>query len=192
MAKNRDNVRAYGDELSGVWVADKGTTAPTTPTAVPATGWEELGWLSDDGVTEMHSVDSSAKRAWQGGATVRTIKSGDSRKFKFVMWETTALTMGLLRPGSSATTATGVTTTHVKTFLGQDIRAWIIDTVDDNGSGDVIHTRKIIPTGEVVDVADIKFNSQDVTAFEVTVECYPDTNGVLYDELTDDPALAVA
>lgn len=187
MTKSVDNARVYGDINSGVFVADKGTTAPTTPTATPASGWAELGWLADDGITEMRNVDSSAKRAWQGGAIVRTVKSGDSRKFKFIALETNVTTLGLIRPGSTPVTTTGVTKTSVKTFLGQDSRAWIIDTID----GDV-HTRKIVPNGEVVDVADIKFNSQDITAYEITVECYPDSTGTLYDELTDDPNQAVA
>ena len=186
MTKNYDAVRAYGDITSAVYVGPKGTTAPTTPTATPAVGFVEVGWLSDDGITEMHSVDSSSKRAWQGGTTVRTIKSGDSRKFKFVMLETNATTLGLVRPGSTPVTATGVTTTPVKAYLGQDIRAWIVDTIDGT-----IHTRKIIPAGEVVDVADIKFNSQDITAYEVTVECYATSAGVYYTELTDDVNQAV-
>ena len=28
MAKDRDNVRIYGDDAGGVWVAPKGTTGP--------------------------------------------------------------------------------------------------------------------------------------------------------------------
>lgn len=187
MTKQVENARVYGDITSGVWVGDKGSTAPVDPTAEPDEAFEETGWLSDDGVTETRDVDSSPKRAWQGGVIVRTVRSGDSRTFKFVCLETKALTMGLVRPGSTPVTTGGITKTPVKVFLGQDIRAWIIDTID----GDV-HTRKNIATGEVTDVADIKNSAGDITAYELTVTCYPDADGVLYDELTDDPAQAVS
>jgi hypothetical protein len=186
MAKNADNVRVYGDISSAVWVADKGTTAPATPTAAPAAGWTELGWLSDAGLTEVRNVKAEQKRAWQGGALVRTVRSGDSRQFKFVAWETTSTVLALTRPGSTPTTTTGVTTTPVKAYSGSDIRAFMVDQIDGG-----IHNRKIIPTGEVVDIGDIKGDNGDIVAYEMTVECYPDSTGVLYLELSDDPAVAV-
>ncbi len=187
MTKQVENARVYGDIDSGVWVGAKGSTAPTSPTSEPDEAFEEVGWLSDDGLTETRDVDSSPKKAWQGGVTVRTVRSGDSRTFKFVCLETKALTMGLVRPGQEPTTTGGVTHAKVKVFLGQDIRACILDTID----GD-IHTRKAIPTGEVTDVADIKNSAGDITAYELTVTCYPDADGVLYEEWTDDPAQAVS
>lgn len=186
MAKNIDAIRVYGDISSSVYVADKGTTAPTTPTGPPGTGWTEVGWISDDGLTETRDLNSDQKRAWQGGALVRTVRSSDSRSFKFVAWETNAVTVGLTRPGSTPTTTTGVTHTSVKAFTGSDIRAWIIDLIDG-----AIHTRKIIPAGEVTDQGDIKANNGDIVGYELTVEAYPDTNGVLYEEYTDDPNVAV-
>ena len=186
MSKNVDNVRVYGDIDSAVYVGDKGTTFPIDPTTPPASGFDELGWLGEDGITESRDVDSDAKKAWQGGVTVRTVRSSDSRRFSFVCLETNAITSGLVRPGSVRSTTGGVTHTPVKAFTGSDIRAWIIDTID----GD-IHTRKNIARGEVVDIADVVMNGTDITAYELTVECYPDTAGVLYDEYTDDPAMAV-
>lgn len=187
MARDVDNVRVYGDVTSAVWVADKGTTLPTNPTTAPGVGIDDVGWLGDDGLTETRNVDSAEKKAWQGGVTVRTVKSSDSRQFKFVMLETNAITAGLVRPGSTVTTTTGITKTVVKAYLGQDIRAWILDTVDGP-----IHTRKNIATGEITDIGDVVYQSKEITGYEVTVTCYPDANGTLYEEYTDDPALAVA
>lgn len=187
MAKDVDNARLYGDINSGVWVADLATTAPTNPTAAPGTGWTELGWMGEDGITETRDVSSDTKRAWQGGVTIRTVRSSDSRRFQFVCLETNAITAGLVRPGSTVTTTTGITKTSVKAFTGTDERAWIIDVRDGKG----INTRKVVPRGEVVEIGDVTYNGTDLTMFELTVECYPDNSGVLYEEYTDDPALAV-
>jgi hypothetical protein len=186
VAKVSDNVRVWGDVDSAVYVGPEGTAMPTTATAAPGAAFEELGWLGDDGLTETRDVNSDQKRAWQGGALVRTVRASDSRQFKFVCWETNATTIGLTRPGSTPTTATGVTTTPVKAYTGSDIRAWIIDQRDG-----AINNRKLIPHGEVVDMGDIVGKNGDLVAYELTVEVYPDTNGVLYTELTDDPAVAI-
>jgi hypothetical protein len=186
VAKNVDNVRVYGDIDSAVWVAAKGTTAPTDPTTAPGAGFVELGWLGEDGMTEMREVDTDQKRAWQGAAIVRTVRTSDTRRFKFVCLETNKTTIGLTRPGSTPSTAAGVTTTSVKAYTGSDKRAWIIDQRD--GSVD---NRKVVPDGEVVEMGDITGQNGELVAYEVTVECYPDSSGVLYIEYSNDPAVAV-
>ncbi len=186
MAKDIANIRTYGHINSAVWVAPVGTTAPTAPTTSPGVGWTELGWLGEDGVSEAREVDTDTKKAWQGGVTVRTVRSGDLRRFTFMAMETNATTVGLVRPGSTPETADGVTTTEVKAYTGMDKRAWIIDTRD----GDIA-TRKVIPSGEVVEMGEIVHNSTDVTTYELTVECYSDSNGTFYIEYTNDPGQEV-
>jgi hypothetical protein len=187
VAKNVDNVRVWGDIDSAVYVANKGTTAPTSPTTTPGTGWTELGWLGDDGLTETRDVSADQKRAWQGGALVRTVRSSDTRRFKCVAWETSTTTIALTRPGSTPTTTTGVTHTSVKAYTGSDIRAWIIDQRDG-----AIDNRKIIPQGEVVEMGDIVGKNGELVAYELTIECYPASDGTLYEEYTNDPAVAIA
>lgn len=186
MAKTAANARVYGDVDSGIFVGDVGTTAPTSPTAAPGAGWTELGWMSDDGLTETRDVSADQKRAWQGGAIVRTVRSSDSRQFKFVCWETNATVIALTRPGSTPTTATGVTTTPVKAYTGQDEKAWLYYQRDG-----AIDTLKHVARGEVVEMGDIVSSTGEIVAYELTVECYPDSNGVLYTEITNDPAVAV-
>lgn len=186
MAKTSANVRVYGDIDSGVWVGNVGTTAPTTPTAAPGVGWTELGWLGDDGLTEARELDSDQKRAWQGAAVVRTVRTSDTRRFTFVCLETNTAVMGLVRPGSTPSTNAGITTTAVKAFTGQDPRAWLLYQRD--GAIDVL---KIIQNGEVVEQSDITSQNGEIVAYEMTVECYADSNGVLYTELSNDPAVAV-
>src|SRR5829696_4068955 len=118
MAKDLENARVYGDIDSAVWVGPKGSTMPTSPTAAPAVAFTELGWLGEDGIAEAREVDAEKKRAWQGGVTIRTVRSTDARTFKFVCLETNATTVSLTRPGSTPTTTTGITHTPVKAFTG--------------------------------------------------------------------------
>lgn len=185
MAKDTANARAYSD--GGVFVAPLGSTAPTTPTGTYDAAYEEVGWLSDNGITESRTQDTKKKNAWQGGALIRVIKSTDSRSFKFQCLEENAVVMGLVRPGATVTTATGVTTSVVHAYTAQDLRQWGIDLVD--GS---VHKRIVIGNGEVTDVSDIVYKTDDLTVYEVTVTCYPDTNNVLYTEYSDAAGVAVA
>lgn len=185
MAKVITNARAYSD--GGVWVTAVGVTNPTfpaDPTAPYGVGFTELGWLSDNGLTEAHSVQTTQKFAWQGSALIRTIKSQDLRTFKFQCYEENAPVLGLTRPGSVKTTTTGITTTQVKPFTGQDRRGWGIDFID--GS---VHRRVLIGVGEAELTADLVDVATDLKVYEFTVTCYPDTNGNTYVEISDNPAL---
>src|SRR5690242_9934005 len=109
MAKNNANIRVYGGDAGGVWVADKGTTGPTGLTT-PATGWSEVGWLSDTGLKLEQKADKQKFYAWQGGTVVKVSISKAERMFTFECLEETALVLGLAYPGAAFTTTTGVST----------------------------------------------------------------------------------
>ena len=166
MAKDRDNVRIYGDDASGVWVADKGTTGPTS-LAAPGVGYEEVGWLGEDGVDLDRSEDVSEFKAWQGGSTLRKKVTSQEDTFKFVALEETALTMGLYYKGVTATTATGVDTYVIADQAASDERAWVVDFYD----GDV-QKRYVVPSGEVTGRATVSHKNSDLTMYEFTVSIY--------------------
>ena len=168
MAKDRDNVRIYGDDASGVWVADKGTTGPTT-LATPAAGFTEVGWLSEDGVDLDRSEDVAEFKGWQGGSTLRKKVTSQEDTFKFVALEETALTMGLYYKGVAATTATGVDTFAITNQAASDERAWVIDFVDGTTT-----KRYVVPSGEVTGRATVPHKNSDLTMYEFTVTIYGD------------------
>lgn len=185
MAKDAANAHAFSD--GGVYVAPKGSTAPTSATAAPASPFEEVGWLGDAGITHAHSVQSTDAFAWQGSAKIRTIKSQYTETFSFQALERNAIVLGLYRPGSTPATVSGTTTTPIKAFVGQDIRAWVVDEID----GDV-HVRTIYPMAEVTGYPSPVASANALTVYEFTVTAYPDSDGVIAIEVTDDPAAAVA
>lgn len=179
MAGDTDNPRIW---LNGdVYVADVGTTAPTTPTQdLTALGFDAVGLLSEDGLTENREQESKDHYAW-GSIHVRTTRSKHKRTFKFAMLEATALTFGLINPGSTSAYSGGNTTRTVK-IPTPDPRSFIFKVVD----GDIT-SLLVIPEGEIDDVAEITRAENEMTKFEVTVVVYSDENGVLYYEITDDP-----
>lgn len=178
MAKNLNNIRIFDGEDSAVFVAARGTTGPTDLAAPPA-GFDEIGWISEDGVDETVNQTSTSFRAWQGNEVVRTKLSGAERTFRFQALETNVVTHGLKYRGQVADVTTGVARTTVTDQNANDTRAWVFDMFD----GD-IQKRVVIPAGDYSMTGSVQHRSSGMTIYEFTVTPVGD-----FFELTDDPAL---
>lgn len=183
MADESANVRV--GITGSVRSAPIGTVAPTDPTSAYAAGWVSWGYVSEDGVTENFTSESTDIRAWQNGALVRTINSKTDVTFKLVVLETNKSIMADYRPGSSPSSAAGITTTAVKA-IAPNPRAFALDLID--GS---VRIRKIIPRGEISERGEIMYKNDEPIGYEVTIKVYPAADGTLYLEYTDDPAAIV-
>lgn len=178
--KELANIRIYGDEDSAVAVAPKGSTLPTT-LAPPAEPFDEVGWISTDGVAIGKEQDNTAFKAWQGGKRVRNKTTSNEDSFKFQALEENGVTMGLWEPGAEITTTAGVTKIVPKDGVGSDERAWIVDFYD----GDV-QKRYCVVRGEVISRTELPHNNENMTIYEFEVAVYE------YFILTNNPALAVS
>lgn len=119
MARTTTNTHVYGDTTQVIATAPLGTTAPTLPlpTALPA-GWYDLGWIDDGGVTETQANQETKHYGWQGGAIVRTLRFQSEHNFEFQALEENAVTLGLLRRGSTAVTTPGTNEAQTVTITG--------------------------------------------------------------------------
>lgn len=178
MAKNQDNIRIFGDEAGGVWVAPRGTTGPTD-LSDPPTEFVELGWLSEDGIDETLSQNSEVFRAWQGAKVVRRKITQSDQTFRFQCLETNAATQGLKYRGVEAEVVGGVATTLVKDQTRADTRSWVLDMVD----GEVTK-RYVVPAGDYSRTGTIQHRNSGMTIAEYEVTPIGD-----WFELTDDPAI---
>lgn len=193
MAGDTANPRIWTE--ADVWVADTGTIATIAPDADVgdlvdlfaadlATEWDALGLLSEDGMVESRDEDTTDHFAW-GGILVRTTRSKYKRTFKVTALEENATTFGLVNPRSDTVTDGDVT---VRTVVvpNPDPRSWILETRD----GDVIR-RRYIPRGEVVEVGDVNYGPEEMQGFELTINVYPDGDGQLFYDITNDPQAAL-
>lgn len=168
MAKNRSNIRIYGDLASAVHVAPKGTTGPTDLSA-PAAAFKEVGWLDESGVDVIRQIEKVDFTAFQGATLVRTRYKSVNDSFKFLALEETAHTMGLYYRGAAITVATGVAKVTVTNQAKTDERSWNVDLVDDT-----VTKRFVIPSGEVTDMGVISHKNDALTVYEFTVSIYGD------------------
>lgn len=168
-----------------VFVAPVGTTAPTDLTTALNASFKALGLLSEDGMTESREQDSEDKHAY-GGLLVRTVRSKHKRTIKVTALEDNLVVWGLVNPGSTAATASGVTTRTVKVPSASDPRAWVLELVDG-----AVKKRRAIPKGEVVEVADVTISDSEISMYELTIVVYPAADATLYKDIDNDPQSVV-
>jgi hypothetical protein len=179
MAGTVDNARIW--EGADAYVGALGSTVPTNVTDPWEAGWEALGLLSEDGAKLGREQSVKEHYAW-GSILARTSKTKHKRSIKVTCLEDSAVVFGLVNPGSTAETA-GEVTTRTVVIPSTDARAFGLETRD----GDITR-RIVIPHGEVVEVGEVTLSEEEMTGFELTINIYPDEEGVWYYELTNDPA----
>lgn len=101
MALDAKNVRVA--VTGAALVAPLGTTAPTDSTTAVAATFKDVGYISEDGVTQSISTDVSDIKAWQNGDVVRKVQTSHDYTLQFSMIETTDTTLKLYYADSTAT-----------------------------------------------------------------------------------------
>jgi hypothetical protein len=186
VANDADNVRVA---LNGsVYLAPKGTTAPTDLTTAWPAGWVDLGYLSDDGVEMSYSTESEDINAWQSLSPVRKVLTGVDMTLGFTAIELKTQTMTLYFPSATMTDVSG--TVHklsIPAAPSPDERAIGLEWVD----GDITN-RLIIARGEVTDREAITLARSGAVGLGMTVSAYADTAPEIAVWLSNDPAWSAA
>ncbi len=171
MSGNPDNASIWGD--ADVYVAgDLDADIPASIDVDFDVSWDIVGLLDGDaGFEESRSLDSSDFFAW-GGLLVRTSRRNFKLTRKFVCLEENAVTLGLIWPDSGQGERRVPKVKRVK--LG-------FETLDGVNKKRVI-TRRY---AEISEVGTIKDSESELTKIEITVDIYPDADGVLFDVQPD-------
>lgn len=152
-----------------------GATSAAAPTGTggTTTGFTDLGYVNEDGVTITipGPGDSTPIKAWQSGATVRTVRSAteDNPTVTFVLLETTI---------AAVKAALGVTVTSTLTegsfeIDTTDLRtasSWIVDVID----GAELF-RVYVPQGTPVGEVELVFQNEAPIGYSVTIDCERNT-----------------
>lgn len=153
-----------------------GTSPNFTYTPIHWVGFFDLGLISDDGLTE--SLDSSREEwtPWGYLAPVRSQITKETTTFKFTCWESNINVLSL-RYRSPISAFTQYNAKEVQLSQTQntapDLRAFGFDIVDGTNV-----FRYVIPLGEVTDVGDVTYKSNDIVGHEFTVTAHPGSDGV--------------
>ena len=164
MALDSANVRvAVTGALS---VAPTATAGPTDADTPLAAAWADLGYFSDDGVTETRERDTEQITAWQNAAVVRELVTGGVIRLQGTMIETKKETVEMYYASEVAADGSIII---VPTDTGGR-QGFVLDIIDGD---DFI--RAWVPSGEVTEVDDQEYVSGAAIGYPVTITAYPDS-----------------
>ena len=158
--------------------APLGTTLPTDATTALDAKFVNLGYFSEDGLTNANSPTSEKLKAW-GGDTVLNLQTEKPDEFKFMMIE--ALNVEVLKAvygdkNVSGTLATGI---HVKANSEQQAEySWVFDMVLKGN----VAKRIVVPSASVTAVEEIVYKDNGAVGYNTTISAVPDENGDTHHE----------
>jgi hypothetical protein len=170
-----DSTNVLIGSTGAAYVAPLATAAPTTAVVALNAAFVDLGYLSDDGVTETYDDSTDEITAWQGGVVVRRVISSSSATLQFTMIESKVDTLELFHKGSTMETdgATGFKMDVLAPTA--DRRSFVLDVLDGT-----THIRLYVANGEVTERGEVTYaNNGEALSYPVTITCYPVDDVVL-------------
>lgn len=149
----------------GAYLAPTGTALPTNSQSALNAAFDEVGYISEDGVTQSISEDITDLKAWQNGDVVRKIQTAHDLTYSFTMIETSDVTLAAYYGNYTAGTVeiNGDQLPH---------KSWVLEVVD--GDDDL---RVVIPDGQITERGDIVYQNGDAVGYQVTITAFPDGSG---------------
>lgn len=165
------NVSAAKPKTGGaVSVAPLGTALPTDATTTLDNAFKNLGYITDAGVTNSVSRDSTDVKAW-GGDTVLSSQTGKTDTFKFALMESMNADVQKFIHGADnveGALATGMTIKENAKELQEQVI--VIDAILKGGT----LKRTVIPAGKITSIGDITYADNSAIVYDVTVTAAPD------------------
>lgn len=177
---NVANVSTGKPKVAGaVFRAPIGTALPTDATSTLNSAFAELGYVSEDGVTNNNTPDSDTVQAW-GGVTVLVIQNEMSDEWTLTLIE--SLNPNVLKAvyGDSKVTVddqNGTITVQATAEQRTDA-SYVIDMVMKGGA----LKRVVIPNGSMSELGEIVYKDDEPIGYELTLNALPDTAGVQHYE----------
>jgi len=170
-----------------VFSAPIGTSLPTDATSALNAAFNDLGYVSEDGVTNSISLESEAVREW-GGQKVLVIQTSKDDQYKIKLIEATNIyAMKEVFGQTNVSKANGMITVN-KNAKELEARSYVIDMALSNGG----IKRIVLPSAKVSEIGDITYAGSDAVGYELTYDTAPDASGntsyeyVLADIVTDE------
>lgn len=167
------NVSAAKPKTGGaIYVAPIGTALPTDATTALNAAFSQLGYVSEDGLTNATEMEVESIRAW-GGDTVLITQTSKEDTFAFTLIE--MLNVDVLKLVYGSTNVTGTLQNGIAiTANAKDLDDWcvVIDMVLRSG----VLKRIVIPIAKVTEVGEISYVDNDAVGYETTLTCQPDAS----------------
>lgn len=174
------NVSTGKPKISGaVYRAAAGTALPTDATTALGTGFQELGFISEDGVTNNNSPDTENVHAW-GGAVVLVLQNERPDEWTLTFIE--AINPNVLKTVYGDSNVTVDETTGMITVQAtSEQTAAAVYVIEMQLKGGAMK-RVVIPIGDIKELGEVVYKDDEPIGYEITIAALPDANGVTHKE----------
>lgn len=166
MALNAENVNV--GITGAIYVGATNATAPTGATS-SLTGFDDLGYISADGVKETRDRSTSQIRAWQNSDLVREQVTESTLTFQATLLETNLKTLELYY-GATVDVTDGSVVINPAATGGR--KSFVIDVID---GAEAIRT--YVPAGEILAVGEQTIANGEAIGYDVTITAYVGAGG---------------
>ena len=158
-------------------------TIPTDATTALGDAFKEVGFISEDGLSNSNSPDSEEVKAW-GGTVVLNPQTGKPDEWTFTMIEFKNIEMLKTVYGEANVTGAFETGVDVAASDAEAAEAcWVFEQVLRGGT----LCRTVIMDGKITEIGDVSYVDDEPIGYEVTVSAYPDSTGKTHHKYLIDP-----
>ena len=177
---NAANVSTGKPKVAGaLYRAPVGTTLPTSASATLDAAFVELGFVSEDGVTNNNTPETDNVKAW-GGDTVLVLQTDKPDEWKLTLIE--ALNPNVLEAvyGDGNVVYNAVAGTINITAKGDQApdAAYVIDMALKGGA----LKRVVIPVGSLSDLGEIVYKDDEAIGYEITLTALANSSKITHYE----------
>lgn len=168
-SNNAQNVSFGKPKATGViYRAPLGTPLPTDATTDLPAAWENIGFVSEDGISRTTDSDTAEIKE-MGGLTVLNVITSSSESIQFVAIETNKETLAM-RYGTTNVEETDAEYVVTHKGVPTDAYSYVIEIILTGNRAD----RSVIPNATISEIGDTTYNGSDAIGYDVTLSCNAD------------------
>lgn len=157
-----------------IYRAPIGTTLPTDATTALDNAFIDMGYASEDGLTNANSPESTIIKAW-GGTPVLTIQESKEDTFQLTFISAENVEVQKMVYGDDNVTGTSFTTGVTVTANAKELDDYIY-VIEMIARGGIAH-RVVIPCAKPSEIGEIVYSDTEALGYDVTLSCTADANG---------------